>query len=77
VLKLLVFVLVLAAIFWGRRLISQIGKPTRTPGATDRQKASEHMLACQRCGLHVPESEGVTQAGQFFCCDAHARGHDD
>ncbi|MDR3086609.1 MAG: hypothetical protein LBU45_01445 [Azoarcus sp.] len=32
---------------------------------------TERMLACAVCGVHVPESEGVSAAGEFFCCDAH------
>ncbi|WP_227816598.1 PP0621 family protein [Nitrogeniibacter aestuarii] len=76
-LKLLVFVLVLAAIFWGRRLISQMGKASRPRASSKQAPNAERMLACHRCGLHVPESEGVTQREHFYCCDAHARGQDD
>jgi uncharacterized protein len=31
------------------------------------------MLACDHCGVHVPESEGVRQAGGFFCSEEHRR----
>ena len=37
----------------------------------------ERVLACAVCGVHVPESEGVNSAGEFFCCDAHRRMHRD
>ena len=34
---------------------------------------SNLMRACAQCGLHVPESEGVTTDGQFYCCREHAQ----
>jgi len=77
--KLLLFVLVLAAIFWGRRLLNQLGQQGRKSGRSASAPAdgSEKMLSCQRCGIHVPESEGVHRGDGFFCCDAHAQGRDD
>ncbi|MDR1853920.1 MAG: hypothetical protein LBR05_03330 [Azoarcus sp.] len=37
----------------------------------------ERVIACARCGVHVPESEGVYAGGEFFCCEAHRRGRED
>ena len=34
---------------------------------------AERMLACAVCGVHVPESEGVSAAGEFFCCESHRK----
>lgn len=31
------------------------------------------MRACEKCGLHVPENEGVVVGGQFYCCKEHAQ----
>ena len=31
------------------------------------------MIGCGRCGLHVPENEGVRVQGRFYCCAEHAR----
>lgn len=31
------------------------------------------MQACQKCGLHVPENEGVIVQGQFYCCKEHVQ----
>lgn len=36
-------------------------------------KAVYKMQACQKCGLHVPENEGVVVRGQFYCCAEHAQ----
>ncbi|MDR2032050.1 MAG: hypothetical protein LBP86_07335 [Azoarcus sp.] len=50
----------------------------RAFGARFRRKTgdeAERMRACAFCGVHVPESEGVRAAGEFFCCDEHRRAH--
>lgn len=31
----------------------------------------ETMLTCAHCGVHLPESEGLRQDGQVYCCEAH------
>jgi uncharacterized protein len=42
---------------------AQAGKPAE----------SEHMVACARCGMHVPESEAFEGAGGRFCSEEHRR----
>lgn len=34
---------------------------------------SNLMRECVKCGLHVPENEGVRVQGQFYCCVEHAQ----
>lgn len=75
--KLLLFVLVLAAIFYGRRFLKQLSQKEGGRARRGARGAPERMLACRQCGLHVPESEGVHRGEAFYCCDAHARGGDD
>jgi uncharacterized protein len=77
--KLLVFLLVLAAIFWGRRLLKPSSRQDDGRIGQRRQPvaSSERMRSCRRCGVHVPESEGVRRDGDFYCCEAHAQGRDD
>lgn len=73
--KLLVFLLVLFAIYWGRRLLSKPKRPAPERSRAQTQ-ASTRMLSCRQCGVHVPESEGVRRGGQFYCCEEHARAGD-
>ncbi|MDR1423068.1 MAG: hypothetical protein LBI92_00415 [Azoarcus sp.] len=50
------------------------GWPPRAGGArpaVDGGGEAERMLACELCGVHVPESEGVRAGGGFYCCEAH------
>lgn len=42
-------------------------------GGGRRVAESERMVACVVCGVHVPESEAVRAAGEWFCCDEHRR----
>lgn len=32
---------------------------------------SERMVTCAHCGVHLPESEGIVDAGLTYCCEAH------
>jgi ribosomal protein S26 len=31
------------------------------------------MIACDRCGLHVPEDEAIHRNGKHYCSEEHAR----
>ena len=41
--------------------------------ATTSSAAVYAMRACEKCGLHIPENEGVVVGGQFYCCKEHAQ----
>lgn len=74
--NLLIFVLILAGIWWIRRALSKPRSDASQPGqATGREGgAPERMVACAHCGIHVPESESVQgSGGAFYCCDEHRR----
>jgi uncharacterized protein len=50
--------------------------PASGAAGRDAIAASEAMVACLHCGMHVPLSEAiVTPAGARFCCEAHRRLH--
>jgi uncharacterized protein len=69
--KLLVVVLALALLGWllfGRsrkRSQRSDGKPPQPP------TASEGMVACARCGVHLPASEALQVAGRSYCSASH------
>jgi uncharacterized protein len=66
--KLLIFVLIAVAVYLllrpSRRNVDD-GRPAAP--------APEPMVACARCGLHVPRSESVEAAGRHYCCPEHQR----
>ncbi|EDZ98600.1 conserved hypothetical protein [Burkholderia sp. H160] len=44
--------------------------------ASDGQpQLAEPMIRCVECGVHAPQSDSVSVAGQTFCCAAHAQRH--
>ena len=68
----LIFLVVgyLAYLIWHRR---QSPDGDRAPRGKNRP-AAERMVACARCGIHLPESESL-QDGELrhFCSEAHRR----
>ncbi|GIK11293.1 MAG: hypothetical protein BroJett001_33590 [Chloroflexota bacterium] len=46
---------------------------SRRTGDSSRPKASERMVACAHCGVHLPESEALEGNGGRFCCEEHRR----
>ena len=73
--SLLIFILVLVAIWWVRRALSRFGSGGPRADGKRRSRADEpeQMVGCAQCGLHVPESEGVREGKDFFCCEEHRR----
>jgi uncharacterized protein len=66
--KLLFFILIAVAVYWLLRPSPGEGKSRRRAGP-----AAEPMVACARCGLHVPASESVEADGRHYCCQEHRR----
>ena len=69
--KALVVLLVVLFGVWlwrrGRRLHAP-GPPPARPGTT-----AQPMVACARCGVHVPQSAAVMGRQGVYCCPAHRR----
>jgi uncharacterized protein len=43
----------------------------------DKVEASEDMVRCSQCGVHLPKSESILSGGEYYCCDAHRRERDE
>lgn len=72
--NLLILILVLAGIWWLRRVLGRSRSDARPKGdAAGEGAAPERMVACAHCGVHVPESESVRGGGEFYCCEEHRR----
>ncbi len=39
----------------------------------DESQASEEMVRCEQCGVHLPRSESFLAGGKYFCSDEHRR----
>ena len=67
--KILLLVIPVLLIWWILRLLRN-----PTPSVTRQNKPRvENMVACEKCGLHVPENEAVTRNGKFYCSEEHAQ----
>lgn len=66
--RLLFFVAVIAVVYW---LLKSYRKPS--PKQDVPTAASEDMVRCAQCGVHLPKSEATLSAGKFFCSEEHRR----
>lgn len=70
---LAILILVLIVGWWASR---RLERRKRRPAAPPKKAVPERMLACDHCGVHIPESEGVRDDSGFYCCTEHRRlGH--
>jgi uncharacterized protein len=67
VVKFLLFVAVLAVVFWLLRASNSRGKPPSP------ERKSEAMARCAHCGVHFPGAESVAGDGLDYCCEEHRR----
>ncbi len=67
--KIIAIVLPLFLIWWIIRTLLRT-QPNIEKKPPDSAKK---IVACQQCGLHVPEDEAVTAQGRSYCSIEHAR----
>jgi len=67
--KILLLVIPALLVWWILRLLRSSSAPA------DRQTRPpvENMVACEKCGLHVPEKEAIVREGKNYCSEEHAR----
>lgn len=67
--KILVALVAIAAIILILRTLS-----SRSKSGTARQSPkNQRMLACDYCGLHVPENEAIVDGSHSYCCAQHQK----
>lgn len=70
--KYLVLLLVLGVAYmvWrGQRLAARKGPDQ--PGQGGTRAAPQDMVACARCGVHVPRSDAWVSGGRSYCSAEH------
>lgn len=75
--KLLLLIAVFAVVVlllknYQRSLARQRDESRGAEGST-APAASEDMVRCAQCGVHLPRSEGFLSQGNYFCSDEHRR----
>lgn len=69
--KFLLLLGVFVALVWlirGARRGPQPGDASAKPSADDSREA---MVACEHCGLNLPQGEAVGADARWYCSDAH------
>ncbi len=76
--KYLVLLAVLAVVLgvWrSRQAKSESGSgsesPVRPAPPSPTPSLPQEMVACAHCGLHLPRSEALAEAGHFYCSREH------
>ncbi|MEK9720241.1 MAG: PP0621 family protein [Quisquiliibacterium sp.] len=74
--KLLFWILVGAVVYLGYRMLSASrgqGQRTAAHRAQARQagEPGEPMRRCAHCGIHVPQSDAISEGERHFCSIAH------
>ena len=65
--KFLLFIAVLAVVYWLVRASNRRRKPPPATGV------SEPMTQCAHCGLHFPRAESLSEGERDYCCEDHRR----
>ena len=70
--RVLLWIVVGAVIWFGWRFTQRLRAGVGKPGARPQAPGIEAMVACSRCGMHVPASEAVHgSGGRDYCSVAH------
>lgn len=71
--RILFFVLLGIAVYVAFR-IWRVGRQRGSnAGRGSGGELSEPMIRCAHCGLNVPRSEALADAGRWYCSEAHRR----
>ncbi len=71
---LLIFVVGFVAYLLVKSYFKKLNQTRRPPEAQSGvQGDDKKMLRCEHCGIHAPQSEGVTAEDKFYCSDEHYR----
>jgi len=68
--KLIFIIIIVLLAYWVIKARKRTN--TKIESLTD---ASEDMVRCAHCGVHLPESESIVNEGDFFCSDKHYHKH--
>lgn len=67
--KYLIWIALAAIVWWvwSKRKAAEVHRPTEVPPP----RAAERMVRCATCGVHLPESDALADAGRHYCSTAH------
>jgi uncharacterized protein len=71
----ILFWAVVAALAWGAWSMIRLSQRRRDRAAPPPgEREPERIVACSRCGVHLPASDALRGGGQWYCCAEHRDG---
>jgi uncharacterized protein len=75
--KILFWLGVFAAVFLALKAVAVIQRKgtlngDKSPPQTPPQEHLASLIACAKCGIHLPRQEAIERRGQYFCTAEHA-----
>ena len=46
-------------------------QPPSTDNGANKSVEAEQMVPCEHCGVHLPQTEALEDAGSFYCSQQH------
>ena len=71
--KIVILVIAFVGALWLLRGLRNRSKKEAPPPA---KSATEDMVCCARCGVHLPRGEALMSRQRFFCSSQHEREFD-
>jgi uncharacterized protein len=68
--RLVVLIILVVLAVW---LIRRAWRKSLGGGARSQPPLQQDLIACARCGMHLPRSEAREAAGRLYCGEEHAR----
>ncbi len=71
------YILVLVVVWVGYQLWrrARIANQTEQGRPAQQNQGPMAMVACAHCGTHLPQTEALSEGGQFFCHAEHRDRH--
>ena len=65
-------VILVALVLVGWYLFRKLTAPSQKPADNTRSRGDyQPMVACQRCGVHVPADQALNRGDASYCCRDH------
>lgn len=74
--KFLLLVLAVFVLFWLLRGSVRRARGPRPPAPRSPSDATQPMLSCAQCGLHLPRDDALPGRGGVFCGAAHRAAYE-
>ncbi|WP_341893229.1 PP0621 family protein [Variovorax sp. YR752] len=73
--KYVLLVVAVLVLVWLLRGARRPGLPSR-PAADRADAKAQPMVACQHCGVHLPQHDALPGRGGVFCTEAHRAAYE-